>query len=315
MNKKIFLILFTFLAIGSLFVACDKEQDDLVTASALEGGLVEPQKTSLNYVVGNEKPDTVRIKVLQGEVKTVSVDVYKQFFSTTLGNSQKLKLTTITPSSTEQPTLELFTYTFAQLREGLTLPGGAVIPEDDSQLNIGDKWILTYVGNTSEGNAHENATATASTSVTVSSRFAGTYEVIASDYWRIGVQSAAANWVGSTRIIESVDATTYKHLGWGPFELADDARAFFYFTISPASLSIDYLAEFNGAAITGLGTYLITCDANPTDMANVPCGNGVSDYAVKVDPSGKDLLYMTYGYYTANSGPREFHEVLRKIVE
>ncbi|HNL08200.1 MAG TPA: hypothetical protein PKH93_11555 [Chitinophagales bacterium] len=32
MNKKIFLILFTFLAIGSLFVACDKEQDDLVTA-------------------------------------------------------------------------------------------------------------------------------------------------------------------------------------------------------------------------------------------------------------------------------------------
>ena len=315
MNKKIFLILFAFMTIGSLFMACDKEQDDLVTANALEGGLVEPQNPAINYVVGDNKTYTGRIKVFQGEVKTVSVDVYKQFVSSTLGNSQKLKLTTITPTSTVQPTIETFTFTYAQLREGLTLPGGAVIPSEDSQLNIGDKWILTYVSNTSEGNAHENAVSTAATSVTVSSRFAGVYEVIASDYWRLGVQSGAANWVGSTRVIESVDATTYKHLGWGPFTLIDDARAFLYFGVDPTSLDINYLAEFNGAAITGLGTYMITCDGNPADMTSVPCGDGVTDYAVKDDANGQDLLYMTYGYYTANSGPREFYEVLRKKVE
>lgn len=316
MNKKIFLILIAFMTIGSLFMACDKEQDDLVTANALEGGLVEPQNRALNYVVGDNKTYTSRIKIFQGPVKTVTVDVYKQFFSGTLGNSQKIKLTTITPTITDYTTLASFDFTYAQLREGLTLPGGAVVPENDSQLNIGDKWILTYVSNTSEGNAHENAISTAATSVTVSTRFAGTYEVIASDYWRIGVQSGAANWVGSTRIIESVDATTYKHLDWGPFEIAaGNPNAFFYFTISPATLDIDYLSEFNGAAITGLGTYMITCDGNPADMTNVPCGDGVADYAVKDDTNGQDILYMTYGYYTANSGPREFYEVLRKVVE
>ena len=298
----------------AFFAACDKENDDLVTANAVEGGLVEVVNPAISYVVGDNGTYTGRIKVFQGDVKTTSIEVYKQY-SGSLGTTQRALLKTIDVDENAGTSFAAYTFNYQDLIAGLTLSDGTSLPTDDQQLSIGDTWTLTYTSETSDGNKHTNKTSTASTAVAVSTRYAGAYEVIASDYWRIGVQSAAANWVGSTRIIESVDATTYKHLGWGPFELADDARAFFYFTISPASLSIDYLAEFNGAAITGLGTYLITCDANPTDMANVPCGNGVSDYAVKVDPSGKDLLYMTYGYYTANSGPREFHEVLRKIVE
>ena len=33
------------------------------------------------------------------------------------------------------------------------------------------------------------------------------------------------------------------------------------------------------------------------------------------DILGKDKIYMSYGYLTAGSGPREFYEVLEKVVD
>ena len=51
-------------------------------------------------------------------------------------------------------------------------------------------------------------------------------------------------------------------------------------------------------------------------MTNVPCG-AETDHVANDDVEGKDILYMSYGYYTASGavGPREFYEVLRKIPE
>lgn len=312
MNKIKFLLFFLSFAVG--FTACDKEQDDLVTANAVEGGLLEPQNPAINYIVGDTKTYTAKLKVYQGGIKTTSIDVYKQFKGV-LGTSQNVLWKTISINSA---TTGFATYTFDynELRAGLTLPGGE-IPADDQLLSIGDKWTLTYVSKTSEGKSHLNSSSVGSTTVSVSTRYAGTYEVIASDYWRIGAQSGSANWVGATRTIESVDATTYYHAGIGPFAPEDDARAFFYFKIN-SDLEISYdPTSPDGTAITGLGTYLISCAIEPNSMTNVPCGDGVSDYVVKDDATGKDILYMTYGYMTTSGavGPREFHEVLRKIVQ
>jgi hypothetical protein len=48
-------------------------------------------------------------------------------------------------------------------------------------------------------------------------------------------------------------------------------------------------------------------------MTNVNCGN--SNYVINNDVNGKDRLVMSIGYYTSGSGPREFYQVLEKIVE
>lgn len=315
MNKIKFSLFYLLLSLGimAFFTACDQEQDDLVTADAVEGGLVEPQNPAINYIVGDNRDYTARIKVFQGSVKTTSIEVYKQFKGV-LGTSNRALLKTIDVDENAGTTSLSYSFNYADLTGGLTVDNGASLPTDDQLLSIGDKWELTYTSVTGEGNKHTNASSTAMTTVSVSTRYAGVYEVIASDYWRIGVQSGAANWVGQTRIISSIDPTTYYHSGFGPFTLLDDARAFFYFSIDN-NQQISYFAEYNGAAITGLGTYLITCDSDPSNMTNVPCGDGVTDYVQKDDAEGKDILYMTYGYYTANSGPREFYEVLRKVVE
>ncbi len=309
MNKIKFLIL--LLALPLLFTGCSQEQDDLVTAEAAEGGIVEPQNASINYIVGNDQSYTAELKVYQGAVKTTSIEVYKQFVGV-MGTSANVLWKTVPVTATETGFVT-YTFDYDELREGLTV-NGAEIPADDQLLSIGDKWLLTYVSTTSEGKKHLNSPATGATSVSVSTRYAGKYEVIASDYWRIGVQSGAANWVGATRNIESVDATTYFHAGFGPFAPEDDERAFFYFTIVDGQ--IDYLAEFDGAAITGLGAYIISCDIDPNNMTNVPCG-AETDHVVNDDAESKDILYMTYGYYVTSGavGPREFHEVLRKIPE
>lgn len=312
MNKIKFLILLFSFSIG--FTACDKEQDDLVTANAAEGGLLQPQNASINYIVGDTRTYTAKLKVFQGDIKTTSIDVYKQFKGV-LGNSQNILWKTISINATTTNFAD-YTFDYNELRTGLTV-AGSEIPADDQLLSIGDKWILTYVSKTSEGKSHLNSLSVGSTTVAVSTRYAGVYEVIASDYWRIGAQSASNNWVGAKRTIESVDATTYYHAGFGPFAPEDDARAFFYFKINGAlDITYDQTAP-DGTAVTGLGTYLITCAIEPNSMTNVPCGNGVSDYVVKDDAEGKDILYMSYGYMTTSgaAGPREFHEVLRKIVQ
>ncbi|QQS27758.1 MAG: hypothetical protein IPM47_12805 [Sphingobacteriales bacterium] len=312
MNKIKFPLLFSLflIAISAFFTACDKEQDDLVTENAATGGLVEPQNQSINYIVGDAKDYVGRVKVFQGEVKTTTLEVYKQFKGV-LGTSNKALLTSIDIDENGGTSIISYTFNYNSLREGLTLSGGGTIPDDDQLLSIGDKWELTYTSVTSEGNRHTNSPSTAMTSVSVATRYAGVYEVIGSSYYRIGVPTAT--WDGATRIISSVDATTYFHSGFGPFTLNDNANSFFYFTIEEDQ--IDYLPEFNGVAITGLGSYLITCDTHPADMTNVPCGDGVSNYVQNDDVEGKDILYMSYGYFTTGSGPREFYEVLRKVVE
>lgn len=308
MNKLKILIL--LLALPLFFTGCDQEQDDLVTANAAQGGIIDPQNGSINYIVGNDQSYTAELKVYQGAVKTTAIEVYKQFKGA-MGNSANVLWKTIPVTATETG-FTTYTFNYEELRDGLTVDGNP-IPADDQLLSIGDKWILSYVSTTSEGNKHLNSASTGSTTVSVSTRYAGTYEVIASDYWRIGVQSGAANWAGAIRTIESVDATTYYHVGCGPFDLPDDARAFFYFTIVDSQ--INYLQEFNGAAITGLGTYFISCDIEPNSMPPVPCGEGETDYVQNDDVDGKDILYMSYGYVTTSGavGPRVFYEVLRKI--
>ena len=295
-----------FLLCIFLIVSCEPNYQDLVTENAATGGLVNVNTPSLNYIIGNDATYTVSLQVLQGEVKTTSVNVWKSFTSSEGETSNQALLKEVNVTSDVTSALE-FTVDLEELRSGLSIDG-VDLPADDGLYSIGDSWTLTFQTVTSEGNVHLNRS---TVKISVATRLAGMYEVIASSYFRIGVDNGG--WNGDIRFIESVNPTTYYHSGYGPFTLDQSPASFFYFSVDDAN-TVSYFQEYNGAVITGLGTNLITCQTNPNDMVNVDCDPATTNYVLLNDETGEDIIYMTYGYYTDGSGPREFYEVLQKVV-
>ena len=311
--KKIFLLLFVI----TIAASCDSrstlidDSEDALTGNENVGGLVTLNNSAIGYVVGNDATYTASGSVYQGKVQTTSVDVYKTFTSSATGQtSNKVLLTTIPISNTAVGSSVAFnfSFTYEDLIQGLTL-GGSPLPTDDSELNIGDSWSLSYVATISTGDEHVNAPIT---KVSVGTRFAGLYRTLDAKYYRIHVLTGSTNdWPAET-VIESVDATTYRVVEY--FGLFSGNT--WYFQID--SNDVIYYPDTtpDGAAQTGNGQPFITCQTNPADFAadGLPCGS-LSNYVERDDVNGADKLYMTYGYFTAGSGPRTFYHVLEKIVD
>jgi hypothetical protein len=147
---------------------------------------------------------------------------------------------------------------------------------------------------------------------TVSTRYAGKYATLDADYYRIGVltYTEASGFYPDELIIESVDAITYKVLEYiGVFNGNE-----WYFQIEDGVIS--YPLEYPAGTTQLLNDQpLITCESNPADMVNIPCDPAETNIVINDDVEGKDQLIMSVGYYTGGSGPREFYQVLEKIVD
>lgn len=307
--KKFKLYSLALLVLVGLF-SCEEEDTDKLTGGAATGGLITVNSGLISYVVGNgntfEYPAS--FTVFQGAVKTTQVAIYKSFTSATLGTSNEVLLKTVDVPLTPQSQTINFTVTYDELIAGLTV-GGNPLPASDADLNIGDSWTLKYVATTSNGDTHMNGS---TTKVSVGTRFAGTYRVIQGEYWRIGVYRPDVTWVGQTRVIESVNATTYKFLNYaGPFGAVTNTH---YFTIDGSDV-VRTPVMYNGAAQLLNGFGVINCEETPGDIPNACGWAGPQNTVVRDDVTGKDLIYRTYGYYTTGSGPREIYEVLEKIVD
>jgi len=290
------------------FFLVDQDNDEL-TGGAIEGGLVALNNPAIAYVVGNDATYTASGSVYQGNVQTTSVDVYKSFTSSATGTSStEALLTTIAISNTaigENGTFE-FSFKYEDLISGLTLAGNP-LPASDADLAIGDFFNLRYASTTSQGNVNSNSS---TTKVSVGTRFAGSYTVgDEHEYWRIGVFRDDVAWPDEM-LIESVDATTYRIVEYfGAFD-----GNVMYFEID-SNDKITYPADTpEGDPQLGNGQPMTTCQNNPNDLTNVPCGAS-TNIVVRDDVNGEDQLFMTFGYLTAGSGPREFYQVLTKIVE
>ncbi len=313
--KKIKYIILSLFAMSALiscedgdFFLVDQDNDELTGGAAL-GGLVTLDNSSIGYVVGNDGTYTASGSVYQGKVQTTSVDVYKSYrnsVSNSSSNSELLITVPVTNTTVGQSASFEFSFKYEDLISGLTF-NGSPVSTDDTDLNIGDNFILSYVGVTSEGNRHRSSKQTV---LTVNSRFAGTYSVGPEKlYYRIGVLRDDVEWPAEMSI-ESVNATTYRIVEYfGAFD-----GNVMYFEID-ANDRITYPAnDPDGNPQLGNGEPLITCDLNSGDLANVPCGL-VSNYVERDEVNGEDKLFMTFGYFTAGSGAREFYQVLTKIVE
>ena len=305
-----------FLVTLFLITACTEEDVDEVLAIDHTGGLLEILSTNISYIVGDNATYPVKLTAFHGKTPIQKIEVYNTY-ATSAGeasNTVLLKTIDVTPSGNKQ--LINFSVTFEDLIQGIVFDG-APLSSDDSGLSIGDGFKLTYKAYLASGSL--SSSARGSTQLKVATRFAGTYTVIASSYYRIGADNGG--WNGDLRIIESVDATIYKKAGVGPWDTDTVITGFgyaaeegeMYFTIES-----DDTINFDGV---GNSTFLtqpyITCESNPGEFAGtssaVPCDP--SNFVVRDDVSGADILYMTYGYLTAGSGPRVFYEVLEKVVD
>ncbi len=298
------------MAVASLAVVSCEEDNDALTGNKNEGGLLSVNTILVPYVVGNgsDFEYAASISAFQGDIKVNSVDIYKTFTNVDGESSNTTLLKTISFPNTNQVENLNFTTTYSELISGLTL-NGASLPSSDSSLNIGDYWTLTYVSNTSAGTQAQNLK---TTKVSVGTRFAGQYSVIQCEYWRIGVPrpDVTGPFLGTVVTIESVNATTYKKLEWaGPFSGNE-----FYFTID-SNDNVLVPTTYNGSPQLINGQPATNCTETPGDITNA-CGFvGIQNKVVRDDVLGKDKIYMSYGYLTAGSGPREFYEVIEKVVD
>lgn len=298
-----------FLLLGLLFfvVSCgDKEFTNYSEGEPV--GIADPYLQVLTSVVpfqaGVESYD-IEYNVLNGTKRLTSVDVYKQFTdAVTQGTSDVVFFKNYSVGDLKTIITDNFNY--EDLRSGLTV-GGDALPADENELAIGSGWVMTFVGNLESG---ETLPLAGTINVGVLSPYAGLYEVIESDYWRINVQSGIADWTGQERFIGSVDATTFSYNDWwGPFGWAG---ASFNFTINEEDNTIFAPILVDGALFSG--NRALSCDTEPELFVDVPCEGSNMLVIDPDDPSatGAHEIFITYGYFTDGSGSRQFYERLRK---
>jgi hypothetical protein len=291
--------------IGLFFTNCTKDLQNN-TEGTLEGGYVTVDNANINYVVGDGGAYSFNLFAHQNiDYDIVKINIYKsaEIFSASekkLLVSNEILSESINVAGTDRLTVTSKKYAYTDLINGLTI-GGNPLPASDGQLSIGDKFVFRIESELANGNKVQQSF---KVNMVVSTRYAGTYICTDLKYYRLGVLSPSY-WLDAELVIKSIDAITYEYdwgstIGWtGPL----------YFQVDGDG-NITYPAEWNGKAQVLNGQPLITCDRNLSDLANVPC-NG-SNKVIKDDINGKDQLILTYGYYTAGSGPREFTETLVK---
>ena len=303
--KNLKLLVLSVLTVFALTSCVDDDNDEL-TGGAITGGLVNVKNPLITYVVGSGNTYSASGSVYQGNVQVESVDIYKSFTTVDGDSTDEVFFTTVTvPNTTVGQTVSFaLQFTYEDLIAGLTLNGSA-LPADDSQLNIGDFWTLRYFGNTSTGSSNANGNVT---KVAVGTRYAGVYTVVESEYWNSG--SFLGNWNGGDRIIESVDAVIYRHVGHAYW---DDNE--YYFTVDNTTNYITVLdVDLAGDGTLINGSPIMTCEGAGGDFEMIPCDASVSK-ATPDDVNGEDQLEFTMGYFRGIGATREFYERIVKQVD
>lgn len=315
---------FTLLVLSLILTnSCDKKESVITT---VEGGLVEIQSPSLNYVVGNPGPYTANVRIYQGTVKTTKVIVKKTFHTTVPAptaddllatkavQSNTVVIATIDVDDLTKDSFKPISFTFSNLiadlkvvKDALPATQPTALPTSDGDYQIGDYWEFEYFSTT--GTGHE-VLQNKTTKVTVATRFAGKYKFVEGAYYRIGVLYSTGDYWDPEYLIESIDAKTYKMDGVSAW-----MDQVLYFQIESDG-SITYPLVWKGVPQKINSQLVISCQSDLANMSNVNCGT--SNHIVKDDINGKDRLIMSFGYLssgTAADGPRTFYQVMEKIVE
>ena len=209
-NLKIYSLALLF--IGLAFVGCQGDSDEL-TGSASVGGLLTSATPAITYALGSSPTaeQSVSVALFQGTVKTVSIDVYKQFTDAAGLKSSNVFYKTLTfPLSSQLETLN-YSFTYAELIDGLSV-NGVALPISDSTLSVGSYWTLTYLSKTSEGSNHLNTKSTRVTAACVSD-LGGAYNVVTRR------MSTGATYTVNGEVITDLGNATYETSTTGNFKI------------------------------------------------------------------------------------------------
>ncbi len=291
----LFLSLITFTACNDDDLNVDNHDNNFA-----EGGLLDVQSTSINYVVGNPGPYSASIRVYQGEIKTTSIRISKTFHSGTFSSNTIDTFKTIAVTGDQNSSVS-YSFTFDDLISGLTGADGSPLSDSDGDYQIGDFWKMDYYVTTSKGERLNFA----STKATISTRFAGTYNVLESAYWNSG--GFNGDWNGSQFVIESIDASVYKHNG-----LAFWSDNTYYFTVDNGTGAIQILpVDLTDTAVLLNGSpIMITPGGDYTFESITPVNQ-----ATRNDETGEDILEFSVGYFRGVGATREFYEKMEKVVD
>ena len=301
---------YIFLALMVIAFGCDESSDPF--ADYKQGPLqqiADPYLQILTPVVSFQAGTPsyiVSMNTINGLKQLTKVDVYKVYTNAETGSTSESVL--FTSYTIDNPLKVVINdeFTYEDLKEGIVVDGGG-LPADDVELAVGSGWVLTYTGTTTSGDEIPLA---GTVNIAVLSRFAGIYRIVDMKYWRIGEDrdDVYASEIGNTRFIGSVDENTFSYNDyWGPFG----------WTGGSFNFDIDYTDNSITVPIIccGLfsGNYATNCKDNADKLTNVPCAG--SNILVPDDATGKHRITLTYGYFTEGSGPREFWEILEKVVD
>ncbi len=262
------------------------------------------------FEVGTESYD-FEFNVINGVVAVENIKLYGSFYDAESKLTSNELLYGEYPVDDPLRSVITDTFTYDELKEGLLVDGNP-LPDSDEDIYPGSGWAFRFEGDYASG----KTLPLAGQINMVLSKYAGNYEVIESDYWRIGVQSGLADWTGTVVFIGFVDEVTLSHNDfWGPFAWTGFS---FHFSVDPDDNTIIApLTDEDGVAIPDgqfSGLFSVTCGENASKFDNVPC----EDSNIIVDDEGgpgKHRIYLTYGYQSADGGIREFYEVLERIVD
>lgn len=161
-----------FMAGFALLMSSCLMNDDLMTADAKTGGLVETSELVQFLPKSNQGID-IDLKVYQGPA-VQTVKVYKQFVHNATNQvSDYILLGNISINGGNQSDTLLITqsFTWSQLIQGISIDG-YTLPEDPLNADIGDYFMLKYVSVLDDG---REVTSNSQTEVLVANSYAGYY--------------------------------------------------------------------------------------------------------------------------------------------
>jgi hypothetical protein len=292
-------------------VSCNEEEAPTLGTGGFQGvpdTYLQIATPVIAFQAGTEKYG-ISLNAIIGEIPISEVLVYSTFNdaagATGLSSDEILLKSYAVSSDLKESIVDSLSY--ADLSAGITLDGSP-LPESDFDIAVGAGWVLRLAAEI--GGVEKNL---GTINVAVLSPYAGLYESIETDYWRIGVQSGGADWSGSERFIGSVDATTFSYNDfWGPFVATGGA---FLFSLDEETNILTVIDDPSQLFFSG--DDMLTCQEDDGSFVNVPCDG--SNVLIPDLVTGKHQIKLTYGYFTAsgdeNEGAREFYEVLEKVVD
>lgn len=216
MKKIIFSVLSLVFTLFVL-VSCDDTFDDLMTANVNTGGMLDPTG-GVPYKLGGTPSFNVEIEVPKGP-GIDAIEIYRTYTGKTVS---VLDQTIDVGSANETDALtKTVSYTYAQLIAGLGMP------DDESELAIGDAWTLSYKSVMPDG---RKVDVSSKTTVTVANKYAGYYQCV-------GVFShpvAGDRPINEEKFLTPIDANSC----WGPAGDLGGSGYFVRITVNPVDNTV-----------------------------------------------------------------------------